>query len=201
MGSSRSLSFPAILLLSLATATTLFAKSNLNRMIVRARYVYVTSMNGDETTPGVLASDREAIYAVQEALRKWGHYQIVYHPAQADLIFLIRTGRAASATVSGRIPGDSRVPTTPGGVAIGTIPIGAGRGRPGYGVEAGPTEDMLSIHDPLHGIDSGPLWRKTQPQGLGASYPVKIAPPLIEALRDEVDKAEKEDAAKQKKKP
>jgi hypothetical protein len=198
-------SLPAVLLLLVATAAPLYAKSNLNRLIVRARYVYVTSMNGDEFTAGVMASDREAIAAVQDALRKWGHYNVVLHPNQADLIFVVRTGRPASASAGQRIPGDGgRVPTSPGsvGVGIGTIPgAGIGVGRPGYGVEVGPSEDYLAIHDSIHGIDSSPLWRRTQPHGLGASYPVKIEPQLINTLREEVDKAEREDAAKQKKKP
>ena len=40
--------------------------------LANARYVYVASYDGDQFNPNLLAEDREAIGAVQDAIQKWG---------------------------------------------------------------------------------------------------------------------------------
>jgi hypothetical protein len=54
-----------------------------------ARYVYVTSYDGNEFNPNILSDDRDAILAVQDAIRKSGKYVIVYEPNQADIILRV----------------------------------------------------------------------------------------------------------------
>lgn len=54
-----------------------------------ATYVYVTSYDGGEFNPNILPEDRDAILAVQDAIKKSGKYVIVYEPYQADMILRV----------------------------------------------------------------------------------------------------------------
>jgi hypothetical protein len=60
--------------------------------LVNARYVYVTSYDGDQFDPNLLPEDRDAIGAVQDALQKWGKFTIVYKATEADIVLMV-TGR------------------------------------------------------------------------------------------------------------
>lgn len=57
--------------------------------LVNARYVYVTSYDGDQFNPNLLSEDRQAIAAVQDALQKWGKFILVYQPHQADIVLMV----------------------------------------------------------------------------------------------------------------
>ena len=57
--------------------------------LVNARYVYVTSYDGDQFNANVLPEDRQAIAAVQDALQKWGKFTLVYEPHQADIVLMV----------------------------------------------------------------------------------------------------------------
>jgi hypothetical protein len=57
--------------------------------LVNARYVYVTSYDGDQFDPNVLPEDRHAIATVQNAMEKWGKFIIVYEPRQADIVMMV----------------------------------------------------------------------------------------------------------------
>jgi hypothetical protein len=57
--------------------------------LVNARYVYVTSYDGDQFSPNLLLEDRQAIAAVQNALEKWGRFLVVYKPRQADMVLMV----------------------------------------------------------------------------------------------------------------
>ena len=57
--------------------------------LANARYVYVASYDGDQFNPNLLAEDRNAISAVQNAIQKWGKLTIVYRPSEADVIILV----------------------------------------------------------------------------------------------------------------
>jgi hypothetical protein len=57
--------------------------------LVNARYVYVTSYDGDQFDPNLLSEDRQAISTVQDALQKWGKFILVYEPYQADVILMV----------------------------------------------------------------------------------------------------------------
>jgi hypothetical protein len=60
--------------------------------LVNARYVYVTSYDGDEFNINLLPEDRQAIVTVQDAMQKWGKFTLVYEPGQADIVLMV-TGR------------------------------------------------------------------------------------------------------------
>jgi hypothetical protein len=59
--------------------------------LVNARYVYVTSYDGDQFNPSVLPQDRQAIASVQEAIEKWGKFTIVYKPQEADMVLMVES--------------------------------------------------------------------------------------------------------------
>ena len=57
--------------------------------LINARYVYVTSYDGDQFNAGVLPEDRHAIAAVQDAIEKWGKWTVVYKPEEADIVLMV----------------------------------------------------------------------------------------------------------------
>jgi hypothetical protein len=57
--------------------------------LVNARYVYVTSYDGDQFDTNLLPEDRQAIGTVQDALQKWGKFTLVYEPYQADIVLMV----------------------------------------------------------------------------------------------------------------
>lgn len=61
------------------------------KTLINAKYVYVTSYDGNQFDQRLLPDDREAISAVQDAIQKWGHYVIVYRPEQADIVLMVQS--------------------------------------------------------------------------------------------------------------
>jgi hypothetical protein len=57
--------------------------------LVNARYVYVTSYDGDQFDPNLIPEDRQAINVVQDAMQKWGKFILVYEPHQADIVLMV----------------------------------------------------------------------------------------------------------------
>jgi hypothetical protein len=57
--------------------------------LVNARYVYVTSYDGDQFDPNLFPADRDAIGAVQDSIQKWGKFILVYEPRQADVVLMV----------------------------------------------------------------------------------------------------------------
>ena len=60
------------------------------KTLINARYVYVTSYDGNEFNWNVLPEDRQAIGDVQQALKDWGRYVVVYEPRQADMVIAVQ---------------------------------------------------------------------------------------------------------------
>ncbi len=57
--------------------------------LVNARFVYVTSYDGDQFNVNLLTDDRQAITTVQDAMQKWGKFTLVYEPYQADIVIMV----------------------------------------------------------------------------------------------------------------
>jgi hypothetical protein len=57
--------------------------------LTNARFVYVTSYDGDLFDPNLFPEDRQAISAVQDAMQKWGKFILVYDPHQADIVLMV----------------------------------------------------------------------------------------------------------------
>jgi hypothetical protein len=60
------------------------------KTLINAKYVYVTSYDGNEFSWNILPEDRQAISNVQQAIQDWGHYILVYQPRQADMILAVQ---------------------------------------------------------------------------------------------------------------
>ena len=57
--------------------------------LVNARFIYVTSYDGDQFDPNLSSEDRQAIATVQDAMQKWGKFTLVYEPRQADIVLMV----------------------------------------------------------------------------------------------------------------
>lgn len=84
----------ALLLVVLCLVTGALAAVNVPAFpgtLKNARYVYVTSYDGDQFNPRLLPEDREAIANVQDAIQQWGRYALVYRPQDADIILAVQS--------------------------------------------------------------------------------------------------------------
>ncbi|HEX4785651.1 MAG TPA: hypothetical protein VH350_15015 [Candidatus Sulfotelmatobacter sp.] len=160
----------AFLLVSFSPAKD---KPTFPKMIASAKFVLVTTYFGDNIADGrVPPADRQAVIDVQDAIRDWGHYTVVYERKAADLIILVRKGRIAE---------------TQDGIGIHA---GSNTPRPSLGpitdADAGDPQDMLAVYNAALGIDNAPLWRDRMNNGLNAPE-LK----LIRELRTKVEAAAK----------
>jgi hypothetical protein len=86
----------AAVLLTLALTTLGLAKAPeaippMPRTLSNARFVYVTSYDGDQFDSRLLPDDRAAIGRVQDAIGKWGKLTVVYRPQIADIILVVQS--------------------------------------------------------------------------------------------------------------
>jgi hypothetical protein len=141
------------------------------KLIVKARYVMVTTYFGDlPSDTRIMPSDRHAMADVQTAIQKWGHYSLAYRREDAKLIIVVRKGRYAETLAGVRIHGGSDQPNP--SIA------------PDIQADVGDPQDMVAVYDASLGIDSPTLWRSRQRDGL--------EPPdmkLVQKLRTEVETA------------
>ncbi len=160
----------------LALATPWLAaqsKSRVPQLVVKARYVMVTTMQGTEALATVPPEDLRAVADVQMALQKWGRYTLVYKPEEADLIIALRRGRLASVTPTVEVGRSSDDP----------------KGKVGYGVgvEAGNPYDLFAVYNArTGGLDSPALWRAAEKNGLD-----RPDLPLFKKFQKEVERAAK----------
>jgi hypothetical protein len=163
----------ALLLALLFVSLSLLAKDKkkekdlLPQFILEGRYVYVMNEVGYSTVSQGTVGDYRAESAVREWISKWGRYEVVYSPDQADFIIGVRVARP---------------PVSPG-IKVGTGRDGGTIWGPAVGADTGPTDDMLSVYSPNSGTSSAPFWRKTQKYGLSGPLP------LLQAFRKDVEKS------------
>ena len=89
---------PAILVIPLLAFTALaaMARSNnsvppLPKTLANARYIYVTSYDGDQFDPNLLPEDRQAIASVEDAIEKSKAFTLVYRPREADIVLMVQS--------------------------------------------------------------------------------------------------------------
>jgi hypothetical protein len=90
-----------VLLLVMSGAVAMAPAKNkkdaqLPQLFCQARYVYVQTVSGDPLRPEVVPEDRAAANALIAQLQGWKRYTVVTEPQQADLVWVVRTGRAAT---------------------------------------------------------------------------------------------------------
>jgi hypothetical protein len=149
-------------------------KANLPAVFKNAVFVYVQAYNGDALNPHVIPDDRDAIYRVEQGLKAWNRYSIVYDRDKADLVFLVRKGRIASVTPGVEVgigrQNQNRNPSQPGAVSTAV----------GVDAEAGPPDDLLSIY--MAAPSDSLLWSHSLKDGLDAP-----GLPLLQRIEHEVD--------------
>jgi hypothetical protein len=140
-------------------------KPTIQKLIVNARFVLVTTYFGDEpANPRIVPEDRQAVANVQNAIEKWAKYALVYERKNADLIIVVRTGRLAQV-----------------GVRAGST------AKPAIDGDAGDPRDILAVYDAAQGIDSPALWIQRESGGLKAPEL-----PLLKDFQDRVEAAAKQ---------
>ncbi len=163
--------------------------------VLAAQYVYVTGWHGDLFDPRTPPEERTAINRVQNAVRDWGRYKLVYRPEQADLMLVVKPGHLGM--VQGGV-GIGGPPLGGPGIDVGTpVPNGrpsAGTGV-GYGAEAGSPADylMVSLFPNDSPLDASYIWRRGANNGFQGR---KI--PLLEEFKKAVAESEKAKAASTK---
>ena len=73
-------------------------KQVIPKLVTNATWVYVTSYDGAEPNPRISPEDLQAIATVQDALRDWGKYKLVYRPEAAEIVILVHTSRPYGAS-------------------------------------------------------------------------------------------------------
>lgn len=187
MRSAKALALVLVLIPGLVFAQKKGKKPVVPAVFDHAQYIYVQAIDGDEFKPGLLTEDRLAIADVRDALRAWGRYAYTPERDKADLVFVVRKGRLASARVgvdAGNNPPGIGVGN---GTGMGRQP--RGQGSPGIatevGGEAGPEDDLLEVCQVNQdGKLTSPLWMRSQQYGLNAPRVI-----LIAQLKEEVEKA------------
>jgi len=178
-----------LLLPTLAAAQKKPKKSSVSALFAHARYAYVEATDGNEFRPNLYPADRQAIADVENALNQWNRYVLTTYRDEADLVFVVRKGRLASADVG------YTQPLPPGRQA----PPGQPQAGSGWntGAETGPPDDFLEVCqiDP-DGSLSTPIWIRTMPDGLEAPNL-----PLLQELKAAVDRAYPLTQTSQSKKP
>jgi len=163
----------ALLMLGSCTATAQSNAAFLNQ-IVHARYIMVTTENGDPATLRADPDDRRVALEIQNQLQQWKRFILVWKPQDADIILAVRRGRIASGEVvihTGNGRKGSGLPN----------PSSAGSGVIG---EVGPKDDLLSVYGADGYPSSNVLWRAQLKNGLSGN---KMA--LFEQFKKEVDEA------------
>ncbi|HUA97193.1 MAG TPA: hypothetical protein VMA34_02575 [Terracidiphilus sp.] len=194
-----------MVLLLCCMVTTAWAKKKKDppapKLFCQAQYAYVKTIEGDVLNSDVLPQDRQAANQLVDNLQTWKRYTIVYQPNEADLVFVVRTGRVASARGQGTIAGGP--PYQGGRVTIGRTPGAGAEGPAGMqdpsqqqsgeypqgagvstGAELGPPNDLLQVYS--SSSDTGAhtvVWERTERDGLQGSQP------LFQKLRDAVQKS------------
>jgi hypothetical protein len=166
-------------------------KDDFPKALLNARYVYVEAESGDIQSFKLIPEDRRAIVDVTDALRSWNRYSLAFRRSEAEVLFVVRKERIASARVGGTI-GRGTVPgTAPGTTQTETHEAGT------LGAEIGPNEDMLYVYlVKPDGTNFGPVWHQFLKDGLD-----KPEMPLFQKFKDQVDAATKAANAGKQTKP
>lgn len=185
----------------LLTLSTPFAsakdkkKDVLPAMFSTARYVYVQAEDGDIFKPDLYPEDRQAISDVENGLSEWKRYVLTINRSEADLIFVVRKGRAVAAKVGGAVgvgsqPGARNSPAGQGNRDPGQAGTSYGYGG---GVEAGMPDDTLRVFTqmPDGRLSGSPIWWREMHDGLDAP-----GVELLRVLRDQVDRTYPPESAK-----
>ncbi len=89
---TRYLTIFVITLLAFSLANAKTKKLQVPEVFQTAHSVYVESIDGEISRPGLNHADHQAILQVQEALREWNRYTLAPSRDKADMIIVVRKG-------------------------------------------------------------------------------------------------------------
>ena len=163
-----------------------------SKLFCQARYVYVQTYEGDPDAQIAreYPQDYDAAVAVQQTLKRWGRYMLVYQQQNADLVFVVWKERKGGNRLPGQPTGMPPVtgphvpdPGTQGpgaggpgnnpqggsGQNPGGIdgPDGVGVGHSGSGQpldgRVGPPGDLLAVYEPPGNKSlHSPIWKRSR---------------------------------------
>lgn len=169
--------------------------AGLSKLFCHARFATVQTYEG-ELNPAVARqypSDYDAAVGVQQRIRQWGRYTLLYDNQQADLVFVVWKARPEGNRLpgqptqmppmsvpqmpdpgTGQNPGNpqgtpGQNPRNPQGQNPGGMggPDGVGLSNGGPGVAVYPTKDQLAVYLPQSDENQqSPLWKKSEKDGL-----------------------------------
>ena len=166
----------SVLVLAVPTLTAK-QKAVMPLAVTNATYAFVTTYDGDANNPELTPEDRHAIIDVEQAIEKWGHYKLVHNPREAELILVVRTGRAVE--MNGGLHRGTRV---------GPGPV-SGPGGSGWtiGANHGDWEDTLDVYVASQDLKNAqPLWRGRAANGLKTP-----GMPLLKGFQSKVEASTK----------
>jgi hypothetical protein len=200
---------PSVLLISVVVAQKTPIPQAYVEDILRARLVAVVENSQSEPIED-LQENQRARLDVTTAITKWGRYQVTRDTSVADLIIVVRKGRARGATIDDNKTDNPGVVLYPNDSGI-TIGVGSGQNRPRsrtdppqeahprLGTEIGSADDLLEVYlgrapriddasrsATQYPLDEPPIWFYMATDAL--------KPPRVEAVtkfREAVEAAEK----------
>ncbi len=194
-----------ILLLTSPVSAREKKKTTLPNYVLEVHTAAVIINPESETPLANPGENRTAQDDVERALMKWGRLQPVIDTGTADLVILVRRGRAMSPTLGGGPPNDRPIIIQPdeGGVRVGVqsgTPPRTTSGPhpresgPRLGTESASAEALFEVYrgGVQYPLDSAPVWRYV---GKNALQPPTV--PAVLEFRKAIEEAEKQ----QKKKP
>jgi hypothetical protein len=202
MSDRKSIFFLVILLLASLAVAKNNKKHVLPDYVLRAQTVVVV-IHPDSGEPLTNpTANQTARHNVEQALTKWGRFNLVIDTQTADLVIAVREGHAGGPTIS-HSPADTRPVIYQG--SNGDIGIAAQQGRPPdltrpspdgsadrgphISNEIGPSEDTFEVYQGgfEYPLDAPPVWRYRAKDSLSA--PGVAA---VEQFRKVIDESEKQ---------
>jgi hypothetical protein len=200
------------LLLPLALVLSASAKDKkkplLPDYVLRARTVMVVVNPGSEVPVANPGENRKAQDDVEQALLKWGRFNLALDSQTADLVISVRRGRMVSPTITGGPTANRPVVLQQPG--DGQVRVGGEQGRrpdlsdpglggsqntgPHGGTEIGSSDDRMEVYrgGTAYPLDSAPVWAYSGHNALDAP-----SVPAVHQFRKAIEEAEKQ----QKNKP
>jgi hypothetical protein len=146
----------SVLLVSVAVAQKAPISQAHTEDILRARLVAVIPNSQSEPITDAQENQRARL-DVEMAISKWGRYQVTQDTSVADLIIVVRKGRARGTTIDDTRTGNPGVILYPSDTGA-TISVGHGQNlprtrtdppheaQPRVGTQVGSTDDLLAVY-------------------------------------------------------
>ena len=185
----------AVLITSVASAQTPPNKQEqVPKSILNSRYVYVEAWDGDFFNPQLPPEDRKAIADVRDAFRTWNRYLITVKRREAEILVVVRKGRAVTVNGStgGNIGSGDRESGTHDELGSNQ-PKAEGGDKAGVGPEVAGRDDLFFVYLVIeNGSLLGPIWIHHQKDGLDTPDI-----PLFRQFKESIEAATKVPASKE----